>query len=186
MEPVITPCWFLFSTGWSRREDIDMAAVQVQVLGCGDAVGSGGRSHSCFYVKSAKTNFLIDCGASALLAMKKQKITTQDVDSIIISHFHGDHYGGLVFFLLDAVVFTGRTKPLTVVSPPGCRERLKQLIDLQYPKLPQVMERFPITFLEYSGKQHIREKGLVINTYPVLHTPESLPHAVKIQVEDKV
>ena len=47
-------------------------------------------------------NFLIDCGASSLPALKRQGIACDDIDLILITHFHGDHFGGLPFLLLDA------------------------------------------------------------------------------------
>ena len=46
--------------------------MRLQVLGCGDAFGSGGRFHTCFHVDipvdASGDAFLIDCGAAALIA----------------------------------------------------------------------------------------------------------------------
>jgi hypothetical protein len=36
----------------------------LQFVGCGDALGSGGRYNTCFHVQGDQANFLIDCGAS--------------------------------------------------------------------------------------------------------------------------
>ena len=58
-----------------------------------------------------RSNFLIDCGASSLPAMKRLGIAREPVDLILITHFHGDHFGGLPFFLLDAQ-FSRRSRPL--------------------------------------------------------------------------
>lgn len=33
----------------------------VQILGCGDAFGSGGRLNTCFLIGRADASFLIDC-----------------------------------------------------------------------------------------------------------------------------
>ena len=74
-----------------------MKTVRLTVTGSGDAFGSGGRLNTCFYVESPDVNFLIDCGASVLPGLKKNQVKPHDIDLIMITHFHGDHYGGLPF-----------------------------------------------------------------------------------------
>ena len=44
--------------------------MRLTFVGCGDAFGSGGRFNTCFHVEAANTRFLIDCGASSLIAVK--------------------------------------------------------------------------------------------------------------------
>ena len=90
--------------------------MQLQFVGCGDALGSGGRSNTCFHVTGAGVNFLIDCGASSLAALKRLEIAHDEIDLVLITHFHGDHFGGLPFLLLDAQ-FTCRTRPLVIAGP---------------------------------------------------------------------
>ncbi|MGH6753925.1 MAG: MBL fold metallo-hydrolase, partial [Bradyrhizobium sp.] len=74
--------------------------MQLQFIGCGDALGSGGRANTCFHVTGDSVNFLIDCGASSLPALKRLDVVSDSIDLILITHFHGDHFGGLPFFLL--------------------------------------------------------------------------------------
>ena len=76
--------------------------MKLTIVGCGDAFGSGGRYNTCFFLETAKANLLIDCGASALPALKARAIDLNRIDAIVLSHLHGDHYGGLPFLLLDA------------------------------------------------------------------------------------
>ena len=42
--------------------------MRVTCAGSGDAFGSGGRLNTCFYVQAEKTDFLIDCGTSAMMS----------------------------------------------------------------------------------------------------------------------
>lgn len=74
-----------------------MGDVLVQFLGSGDAFGSGGRFQTCFYVKCERTRLLIDCGASSLIAMKRFGVDPGAVDLILVTHLHGDHFGGIPF-----------------------------------------------------------------------------------------
>ena len=97
--------------------------MQLRFVGCGDAFGSGGRLNTCFHVSGREANFLIDCGASALPALKRLEIDRNEIDLILITHFHGDHFAGLPFVLLDAQ-FSRRTRPLTIAGPQGIETRL--------------------------------------------------------------
>lgn len=131
-----------------------MEEIIVTVIGCGDAFATGGRHQTCFYMQTAHGNLLIDCGATAYSALKKNGTGTNDIDYILISHFHGDHYGGLPFLLLDAAEFN-RSHPLTILSPPGCREKLRQLLDLFYPGT-KVFEKLNVHFKSYSSNEKMQ------------------------------
>jgi hypothetical protein len=45
----------------------EVIVMRLQILGCGDAFGSGGRFHTCFHVSAGSASFLVDCGASSLI-----------------------------------------------------------------------------------------------------------------------
>ena len=53
--------------------------MQLRFVGCGDALGSGGRCNTCFHVTGASVNFLIDCGASSLPALKRLGIAREAI-----------------------------------------------------------------------------------------------------------
>ena len=89
--------------------------MQLQFVGCGDAFGSGGRFNTCFHITGERANLLVDCGASSLVAMKRFGIARDDIDVVLITHFHGDHFGGLPFLVLDAQI-TGRRRPLIIAG----------------------------------------------------------------------
>jgi len=75
--------------------------MRLHILGCGDAFGSGGRQQSAYLVEASDRLFLLDCGPTALLAMKHAGFDPRLLDAIILSHLHGDHFGGVPFFYLD-------------------------------------------------------------------------------------
>lgn len=108
--------------------------MKLTVIGSGDAFGSGGRSNTCFLLDTAKGRLIIDCGASAPVALKAQMIDFNTVDAVVLSHLHGDHFGGLPFILLDAQFHARRERPLTIAGPPGTRDRLHAAMEIFFPK----------------------------------------------------
>ena len=99
--------------------------MKLTVVGCGDAFGSGGRLQTCYHVEAAATRFLIDCGATTLIGFNRLGIDPNAIETIFISHLHGDHFAGLVWWLVHAQHVAKRTAPLTVVGPEGVRGALR-------------------------------------------------------------
>ena len=157
--------------------------MKVTVAGCGDAFGSGGRLNTCFHVETENCNFLIDCGASALAGLKKCDLDPNLIDLIFITHFHGDHFGGLPFLLLEASV-KKRSKPLTIISPPGCKEKLRNLLDLSYPG-NSALKTLELRFIEYNAYETIKIQNVSMTAFPVVHSEAALPHGLRITVQDK-
>ena len=96
------------------QPDLDYAASICGLRGC---VRVGGRFNTCFHLTGARTNCLIDCGATSLVALKRLGIERNAIDLILITHFHADHFGGVPFFVLDAQFFSKRSRPLTIAGP---------------------------------------------------------------------
>ena len=115
--------------------------MQLQFVGCGDAFGSGGRYNTCFHVTGAAVNFLIDCGATSLPALKRLGIARESIDLILITHFHGDHFAGLPFLLLDAQ-FTRRARPLVIAGPQGIETKLTAAMELMFEHSSKTQQRF--------------------------------------------
>ncbi len=110
-----------------------MKPIQVQFLGSGDAFGSGGRLQTCILVKAASNTFLVDCGATALTAMRRFGTNPNAIDLILPTHLHGDHFGGIPFFVLDAQLISKRTNPLLIAGPPFTRERITAAMEVFFP-----------------------------------------------------
>ncbi|MBR1143618.1 MBL fold metallo-hydrolase [Bradyrhizobium sp. AUGA SZCCT0431] len=160
--------------------------MQLQFIGCGDALGSGGRANTCFHLTGASVNFLIDCGASSLPALKRLGVARDGIDLILITHFHGDHFGGLPFFLLDAQ-FTRRTRPLVIAGPHGIETRLKQLMEAMFEHSSKTKQRFELSVIALDPEQSRTFGAVKVTPYPVVHGESGGPFlAYRIEAEGRV
>jgi ribonuclease BN (tRNA processing enzyme) len=106
--------------------------MRLHILGCGDAFGSGGRNHSGYLVEADDRVFLLDCGPTTLLAMKRAGLDPRRLDVVFLSHLHGDHFAGLPFLFIEYLYEKPRRSLLHVAGPPGTEERVRQLFDIMY------------------------------------------------------
>ena len=160
--------------------------MRVTVVGSGDAFGSGGRFNTCFFVESARGTLLVDCGASALVALKAQGIDPLRIDGIILSHLHGDHFGGLPFLLLDAQFLARRERPLTIAGPPGTRLRLDQLLEVFFPKSTGSKWRFPWQVVEIDVGHETEVLGHSVLTTEVIHRSGAPSTAIRLSDGEKL
>ncbi|WP_257670554.1 MBL fold metallo-hydrolase [Parapedobacter tibetensis] len=161
-----------------------MSKVELTIIGCGDAFANGARMHTCFYIKASHCGLLLDCGASAVPGLKKYGVDSNDIDTIVISHFHGDHFGGIPFLLLEESL-RQREKPLTIISPPTGRERITQLLNLLYPS-SDVLGRLNLLFKTFIPGGMLQADHLEVCAFPVVHTEEAFPHGLRIGIGGKI
>src|SRR5262245_4166128 len=119
--------------------------MRLQFLGSGDAFGSGCRFNTCFHLERASHgNVLIDCGASSMVAIRKWQVDPNAISTVLVSHLHGDHFGGLPFFLLDAQLVSRRTAPLLVAGRPAFADPRTFVLEAMLPGRPKADPRFPL------------------------------------------
>ncbi len=103
-----------------QRQSFDLL-----ILGSSSAAPTTKRNPSAQLLNVAERFFLIDCGESTQIQLRKYKTKFQKIDHIFISHLHGDHFLGLPGFL-SSMHLLGRKQPLTLYCP----KELKGIIDL--------------------------------------------------------
>lgn len=160
--------------------------MRIQFLGSGDAFGSGGRFQTCIYGQTNSIRFLIDCGASSLIAMKRFGVDPTCIDAILLSHLHGDHFGGLPFFVLDAQLIARRTRPLVVAGPVGVEARVRQAMEVFFPGSSRTPQKFPLEFVELVDAQPATIGPLLVTPYQVVHASGAPPYALRVTCEGKV
>lgn len=161
--------------------------MQLQFVGSGDAFGSGGRFNTCLHLRGTTANALIDCGASSLPALKRCGIDRNAIDTILITHFHGDHFAGVPFFMLDAHFVSRRERPLTIAGPPGLERWYVRVFDATFPGATANRLRFPLTLHEVEPGRTDVIGALQVTPFPVVHDDRAGPClAYRILVEDRI
>lgn len=161
-----------------------MPMTTVTVAGSGDTLGSGGRFQTCFHINAPSATFLIDCGASALPALKAQGIDPKGVETVLLTHLHGDHFGGLPFLVLDAQLRADRTAPLTVAGPPGVEERVTEAMDVFFPGLSDVDQAFDLSYVEFTDGEPIQIGSLQVTPREVVHPSGAPPFALCVTIDE--
>ena len=162
-----------------------MHEVRVQFLGSGDAFGSGGRFQTCIHVQAGQAAFIIDCGVSSLIAMKRFGIDPAGIDLILVTHLHGDHFGGIPFVVLDAQ-FSRRARPLTVAGPPGIESRIRQALEVLFPGSSHTQQRFVVQFVELVDGVTSTIGPVAVTPYSVVHASGAPAHALRVECDGRV
>jgi ribonuclease BN (tRNA processing enzyme) len=159
--------------------------VRVEFLGSGDAFGSGGRFQPCLLLAGSEEPLLVDCGASSLTAIKRAGLEPGQFGYVVVSHLHGDHYGGLPFLILDGQ-FSDRTRPLVVAGPSGVGRRVESAMEVLFPGSAQARRPFPLRFLEL-GEWSPTEVGPArVTPFLVEHPSDAPSFALRIEYGGKV
>jgi ribonuclease BN (tRNA processing enzyme) len=154
---------------------------EVLFVGTSDAFGSGGRRQSAYLVRTPSGAVLLDCGTTTGTGLATLAVERDEIDTIILSHFHADHFGGIPLFLLGALHQDSRHKPLRIAGPPAVEERVRQAAAALGHPLDEQDWSFPILFQELPAGAESETGPVTIRTFPTRHSPESHPRGIRIQ-----
>jgi ribonuclease BN (tRNA processing enzyme) len=158
--------------------------VTLRFIGSGDAFGSGGRLQTCLALEGGRGTVLIDCGATSLVGMKRVGVDPNTVGAVLVSHLHGDHFGGIPFLILDGQ-FRRRTGSLLVAGPPGVRERVHAAMDVLIPGSAKTAQRFAVEFLELEDRVAVTVGPVRVDPFLVDHASGAPPFALRVAYGDK-
>jgi ribonuclease BN (tRNA processing enzyme) len=160
--------------------DHEATGLRLRFLGSGDAFGSGGRLQTCLCLEGPGDPVLIDCGATSLVAMKRAGIDPNAIGTVLLSHLHGDHFGGVPFLVLDGQ-FRRRDRPLTVAGPPGTRERVVSAMEVLFPGSSRADRRFHTEVVEVGPRTPTAIAPMTVTGFPVEHASGAPAYALRIE-----
>jgi ribonuclease BN (tRNA processing enzyme) len=159
--------------------------VTLRFLGSGDAFGSGGRFQTCMHLSGAEGAVLVDCGASSLIAMNRDGVDPGEVSAVLLTHLHGDHFGGVPFLILDAQ-FSRRTRRLLIAGPPGVQDRVEAAMEVFFPGSTSVQRKFNVEFIELPERQVTRVGPAGVTAFPVVHASGAPPYALRVEYGERI
>ena len=161
-------------------------SLKLTFLGSGDAFASGGRMQTAMHVKtSSNNNFLIDCGASIMVGIRKFNIDPNAIQNIFITHLHGDHFGGIPFLILDAQLVSKRVGPLNIFLPKDGTETLLTAMEALFPGSSTSPKKFELIITEVVPEKTYLANEATVTAFHVNHAGLEA-NALRIQVENKI
>ena len=113
---------------------------KLNILGCSSAIPTINRNPTAQLLNVNERFFLIDCGESTQIQLRKYQLNFQRINHIFISHLHGDHYFGLIG-LISSMHLLGRKKELHIYA----HEELEEIVNLQL-KASKTELNYPLFF----------------------------------------
>lgn len=159
--------------------------VRLTVLGSGDAFGSGGRLHSAYLAESDGLALLVDCGPTILQSLKRLGRNAAGIDHVLISHLHGDHFGGLPFLFMEYRYERPRTRPLRIYGPVGIGRRVESLFSALYEQSAKEPQPHPVEYVELTAGLMASVGGASVVPVPVPHVAELMCFAYRIEIGGK-
>src|SRR5438874_7903974 len=108
-----------------------MSTLELTFIGTGNAFVRDGACWNGFVVNR---RILFEAPPQALMSLNRLGIDPNELDVVVLSHHHGDHFLGLPFLLLHWK-HMGRKKPVTIVGPPETEAVARQVAARTSPSL---------------------------------------------------
>jgi len=155
---------------------------EVVFVGTSDAFGAGGRRQSAVLLRGPSGTLLMDCGATTNSGLAQLGVERSEIETILVSHFHGDHFGGIPHFLLAALYQDRRREPLAVIGPRGIEARVMDLARAMGHDLESSPWPFALTFHEVAAGAEQTIGPARITAFETHHQVEAHPHGYRVNL----
>jgi ribonuclease BN (tRNA processing enzyme) len=154
---------------------------EVVFVGTSDAFGAGGRRQAAILARSPSGSVLLDCAPTTGTGLSALRIARDEIDAILVTHFHADHFGGIPQFLLAVVHEDGRRRPLRIAGPPTIEHRVRTASAALGHPFDELKWPFPLTFQELRAGAAVTIGPVTARAFETHHHPEASPHGLAIE-----
>ncbi len=143
-----------------------MEPFKIHILGCGSALPTLRHSASSQVVEVRGKYFMIDCGEGTQVQLRRSRISFTKINSVFISHLHGDHCLGLIG-MISTFGMLGRTSPFHVYAPIEFESLFYRQLELFCHGLD-----FDVTFHGVDTTENkvvFEDRSLTVETIPLDH-----------------
>jgi ribonuclease BN (tRNA processing enzyme) len=162
------------------------SSLHLTFVGSGDAFSSGGRLQSGILLATRDQGLLLDCGVTLLTGLQACNLTSEQIDRILVSHLHGDHFGGIPFLLLDALFVQKRCKPLNIFGPAGLEERIAETCHNFYPGALDGPLPFVVNYHVLTPSETTVAESLQISTFSAHHGQHAAACSLRIELAGRI
>ncbi|HYB89519.1 MAG TPA: MBL fold metallo-hydrolase [Candidatus Binataceae bacterium] len=163
----------------------DGKPISLTMLGTGDAFASGGSAQAIYFIEAAGTGILMEAGPEVVGALKRAAIKPGDIDLVLISHLHGDHYGGLPFLFLEYMFESPLDHTITIAGPRNLEPRCWRLVRTLFPKIEFEKLKRKFRFAVLEPKKSARFGKVRVSAIRSPHTNPDISLSLRIEADGK-
>ncbi|MFP4045910.1 MAG: ribonuclease Z [Candidatus Aenigmatarchaeota archaeon] len=154
-----------------------MKPLEITVLGSGSIVPTKDRNHAAFWIQREGDAFLWDCGEGAQKQLQKAELSFMKIDRIFITHWHADHFAGLIG-MIESFNLEGRERKLEIYGPEASRF-VSILSDLSWYDFGFDIEAVDVEFESEDEELLVEEDEYVIKAIPSEHSVPSVAYCLE-------
>ena len=144
--------------------------IKFTFLGTGNAFSQDARLPSCYLLETKNNKILLDCGPSILIALNEVKVSTKEIDTVILSHLHADHSAGLPYLMLEDKWISKRKVPLKIYAPKGSKDHFRKLSNILYGKKDAEHLEEAFEFIDFDVTQKVEFSDIKLEALEAIHT----------------
>jgi ribonuclease Z len=144
--------------------------VSLFFAGTAGSVPTARRGLPALLLRAGGDRILFDCGEGTQQQLLRS-IGLPELDAIFITHFHLDHWLGLLG-MVKTFDLRARERPLTIYGPPG----IGQLFSGLRPIIGRT--GYPLTIVDLEPHEEIRFTSFSVSAFPVKHRIEAYGYAI--------
>ena len=138
----------------------------ITLLGTAPGYPAPYRNHSSFLLDTGEQKILVDAGESCSRTLIELGIEPVELDTIIITHGHSDHTGGLAM-LIQSCWIVGRKRPLPIFLPKELIQPLTVWLDASY--IGPNFIPFELQFQAWEDSYQVNICGINVRVAPTTH-----------------
>jgi ribonuclease Z len=142
---------------------------ELMVLGSAASIANVEHANTHLAIRTPSGVILIDCVGSPTVRLGEAGIDLDEIDDLILTHFHPDHVSGVPLLLMN-MWLSGRRKALRIYGLHHCLKRLEDMMGFyEWENWP---EFFPVAFHRLPDTQGVtvlKNRHVWIRSAPVRH-----------------
>ena len=154
--------------------------IEITFLGTVSGIPTTKRNHPAIvleYSSDERQVMLFDCGEGTQKQFMKSGISFMRVDKIFITHWHADHFAGLIP-MIQTMNLEKRKKPLKIFGPEAERF-VSNILDLGYFGMRFPVEAINVPFTGEEATKIDETEEYEIHSIPVYHTVPTVAYLFK-------